>query len=77
MEFTREFLEEKSLFSKVDLKILARREESSRGLVKQYNQELCIFKFKMFHQEASVETIKLTSYIMLICFEIELKEVSF
>ena len=32
---------------------------SSRGLVKQYNQELCTFKFKTFHQEASVETIKL------------------
>ena len=35
---------------------LGTRVPSSRGIVKQYNH---IFKFKMFHQEASVETIKL------------------
>ena len=38
------------------------RVPNSRGSVKQYNQELCmyIFNYKMFHQEASVETIKMT-----------------
>ena len=42
------------------------RVPSSRGFVKQYNRVVYIFKFKMFHQEASLETIKMNSLLCLV-----------